>query len=351
MTNEILHCSTCFVTDRFPNAEIDEKLSCQWCRKSHPISNNLPSREIDYAGLEKIAQQIKAERTGKYDCVIGVSGGLDSSYMAYIAGKLMGLNALLVHFDHGFFHEQAQENLKVLSRDLKLDLRIYKSGKHWEKHFIKAFTKAFEHSNCYWGICTLCHYMLPATIVKIGVAEKVEYLMSHTNKYELSLRVPRETKLRAVLKSFSKGGIVHLPKTLYYLVLAYYYLLRIKFEFYLPPLKNIFRSAPKKPFKVVNLSRYVPWNTQEMINNLTRDTSWKLPDHPNIGMRFDCLIEESFINKTYKQATGSTVHEIIANNLIYDGVKTKNELAPAVEYYDSTIDYHIEEAKRRLSIG
>lgn len=351
MENKLANCQTCFVTDQFPNAKIDDTGHCQWCRSASVFETSNSSQEIDYVGLEKVAQEIKSNRTKKYDCIIGVSGGLDSSYMAYIAGKIMGLNALLVHFDHGFFHEQAQENLKVLSRDLKLELRIYKSEKHWEKRFIKAFTKAFEHSKYYWGICTLCHYMLPATIVKVGIAEEVKYLMSHTNKYELSLRVPRETKLRTVLKSFTKDGLVHLPKTLFYLVLAYYYLLRIKFEFYLPPFKNIFRNAPKKPFKVVNLSKYVPWNTQDMINNLTRDTGWRLPDHPNIGMRFDCLIEESFINKTYKQATGSTVHEIIANNLIYDGVKTKKELSPAVEYYDRTIDRHIEEAKKRLSIG
>lgn len=172
--------------------------------------------------------------------------------------------------------------------------------------------------------------------------------MSHTNKYELSIRVPKETKIKAMLKGFIKGGLTHLPKTILYLLQAYYYLFRIKLEFYTPPLKNIFRSAPKKPFKTINLSNFVPWDSQRMIEDLTRDTAWRLPKHPNIGMRFDCMIEESFINTTYKQVTGATVHSIIANNLIYDGVLNKTELSSAIDYYDEAVDSMIIEAKGRI---
>ncbi len=348
MSRYISQCNSCFVTDQFPNAEIDENKTCQWCRSNPILSDSSTSAEIDYEGLENISQKIKANRTGKYDCIIGVSGGLDSSYMAYIAGRMMGLNALLVHFDHGFFYDQAHKNLELLAKDLNLELRTYKSKNGWEKKFVKAIVNAFEHSNYYWGICTLCHYILPASIVKVGVAEGVKYYISHSNKYELSLRVPREVKLKAMWGGLVKGGIIHLPKTFLNLLLALYYLLRIKLEFYVPPFKNIFRSAPEKPFKNINLSKYVPWDTPKMIADLSRDTGWRLPDQPNIGMRFDCLIEDSFINKTYKQATGSTVHAIIANNLIYDGVKTKAELATAVEYYDDVIERQVEEAKSRI---
>ena len=331
-------CTTCFVTSYFPDADIDETGQCQLCRGEGAVKSPSQNNEIKYPELMALADSIKNDRNSKYDCIIGVSGGLDSSYMAYIAGKLMGLNALLVHYDHGFYYDRPKENLKALAEDLGLELRIYRSEKAWDKKFVQAIMKAFEQSKFYWGICTFCHYILPAVLVKVGMAESIKYYMSHNNKYELSLNVPKQVKRDAMLKSVFGSRLKHLPKTLFYLILAQYYLIRLKFEFFVPPIKNIFRGAPKKPFKTINLTKYVPWDIKQMIENLTRDTGWRLPDHPNLGMRFDCMIEDSLVDLSYKKATGSSVHGIIANNLIYDGVKEKKELIPVVTYYDNNIE-------------
>jgi len=336
------------MTSEFPDAQIDESGQCQWCRskmKEGPI-DNFPG--IKYAELMAVADRIKKEHTGKYDCIIGVSGGLDSSYMAYIAGKIMGLNALLVHYDHGFFYGKAKENLEALARDLNLELRVYKSKEGWDKRYVKAFIKAFSKTKFYWGICTACHYILPATIVKVGLAEGIKFYMSHSNKYELSLKVPRQTKLKAMVRGIMHAGIFRIPATIFYFMLAQYYLLRLKLEFYTPPLKNIFRGAPQKPFKTINLTKYVPWDIKQIVADLTRDTGWRLLQHPSLGMRFDCMIEDSYMNKAYKQATGATVHTIIANNLIYDGIQNKLALTPVVMHYDTIINDRIEEVRERI---
>ena len=55
-------------------------------------------------------------------------------------------------------------------------------------------------------------------------------------------------------------------------------------------------------------------------------------------MRFDCKIEHAFVNHTYKKATGFTQHAIICNNLIYDKVYVKEQLAKAIEHYDDLIE-------------
>lgn len=290
-----------------------------------------------------VAERIKEERTGKYDCIIGVSGGLDSSYMAYIAGKVMGLNALLVHYDHGFYYKRPKENLAALAKSLGLDLRVYRSVKDWDKRYVRAILKAFSKSKLYWGICTFCHYILPATIVRVGVAEGIKYYFSHSNKYELSMRIPKEVKIKAVAKGVVKAGFQYVPMMVFHLLLAQYYLLRLKLEFFTPPINNIFRGAPRKPFKTINLTKYVPWDIKRMIKDLVRDTGWQLPDHPSLGMRFDCMIEDSLINLSYKKVTGSTVHSIIADNLIYDGVAIKTDLTPIVKHYDDIINTRYED--------
>lgn len=323
---------------------MDASGKCQWCRKSQVPSAG-ESFVINKSELLAMAERIKGARTGKYDCIIGVSGGLDSSYMAYIAAKYMGLNALLVHYDHGFFYDDAHENLQALAKDLHLDLRVYKSARNWDKRYVRAIVSAFSRSGYYWGICSLCHYILPAAIIRIGLAEGIPYYLSHSNNFETSLGVSGQFKLKAMLQGVLAAGILHLPGTLFNLLLAQYYFLRIKLEFYIPPIQNLFKRSPCRLLNTINLTRYVHWDIERMVADLSRDTGWTLPAHPTLGMRFDCMIEDSYLNATYQRATGLTVHAIIANNLIRAGVKSKTALAPVVEYYDNTIQERITKVK------
>ena len=348
MSDRYQICKTCFVTSQFPNSNINETGQCQWCRSNDIEKKLFHDDGIKYDELMDLAEAIKKERTGKYDCVIGVSGGLDSSYMAYIAGKIMGLNALLVHYDHGFYYQRPKENLKALATSLGLEIHEFQSKKNWDKRFLKTFMKAFEKSKYYFGVCTFCHYILPAVIVKVGKEKGIKYYISHRNQYELSLKVPRKVKRDALLDSIFSNGIKQLPKTLFFLILATYCLFRLKIEYYVPPIKNLLKSAPKKTFKEINLSKYVPWKTERMVEDLVRNTGWKLPDHPNLGMRFDCMIEDSLMDLSYKKATGLSIHGIIANNLIYDGVKNKNDLIPAINYYNDNIEDAVLQLKKRV---
>ncbi|GAB1397067.1 hypothetical protein MASR1M65_18460 [Saprospiraceae bacterium] len=62
--------------------------------------------------LQEITEKIKSESKGqKYDCITGVSGGVDSTYVCYLAKKL-GLNPLIVHFDNGWNSQTANQNIQ-----------------------------------------------------------------------------------------------------------------------------------------------------------------------------------------------------------------------------------------------
>lgn len=75
--------------------------------------------------LERLVRQIKiAGRGKKYDCIVGVSGGMDSSYTAYIA-KQKGLRILAVHLDNGWNSEEAVQNIKYVTRRLEIDYESY----------------------------------------------------------------------------------------------------------------------------------------------------------------------------------------------------------------------------------
>lgn len=72
--------------------------------------------------LSRIAEKIKGNNPTGYDCIIGISGGLDSSYAAYVVKEIMGLKPLLYHVDAGWNTSQSASNVRKLANGLNLDL-------------------------------------------------------------------------------------------------------------------------------------------------------------------------------------------------------------------------------------
>ena len=116
-----------------PNIAFDEKGWCDYCKNYH--ENILPNWHTNEQGLQellKIAEKIKQKGKGKdFDCIIGLSGGLDSSYAVYVAKEIMGLRPLLFHVDAGWNTQQAVSNIEKLIDGLGLDL--YTEVINWEE--------------------------------------------------------------------------------------------------------------------------------------------------------------------------------------------------------------------------
>ncbi|MFC4209926.1 N-acetyl sugar amidotransferase [Pedobacter lithocola] len=110
------------------------------------VENILPNWHTDergYTQLMKVADKIKADGKNRdFDCIIGLSGGLDSSYCAYVAKEIMGLRPLIFHVDAGWNTDKAVGNIEKLVNGLNLDL--YTEVINWEE--IKDLQVAFLKS-------------------------------------------------------------------------------------------------------------------------------------------------------------------------------------------------------------
>lgn len=96
------------------------------------IEPNWHTDERGHKKLMEIAKKIKKEGEGKdFDCIIGLSGGLDSSYVAYVAVEVMGLKPLLYHVDAGWNTDKAVGNIEKIVNGLDLDL--YTDVINWEE--------------------------------------------------------------------------------------------------------------------------------------------------------------------------------------------------------------------------
>jgi N-acetyl sugar amidotransferase len=104
--------------------QFDENGRCDHCQNfNNNIFPNWHTGKKGLSELEKVAKKIKHEGVNKdFDCIIGLSGGLDSSYTAYIAKEIMGLRPLLFHVDAGWNTNQAVGNIEKLVNGLGVEL-------------------------------------------------------------------------------------------------------------------------------------------------------------------------------------------------------------------------------------
>ena len=137
-------CSNCIMDTSDPHIVFDDRGWCEYCNNfKTTIKPNWHTDAQGASALQQMADTIRAEAKEKdFDCIIGLSGGLDSSYAAYVAVKQMGLRPLLFHVDAGWNTDQAVGNIEKLVDGLGLDL--YTDVVNWEavKRMQVAFLRA-----------------------------------------------------------------------------------------------------------------------------------------------------------------------------------------------------------------
>ncbi len=117
-------CTNCIMDTSDPGITFDAAGVCDHCRNFYEIIE--PSWHTDERGaraLARIVEQIKRDGQGRdHDCIIGVSGGVDSSYLTYFAKAKLGLRPLIFHVDAGWNSQQSVNNIEKLIEGLGLDL-------------------------------------------------------------------------------------------------------------------------------------------------------------------------------------------------------------------------------------
>lgn len=123
IASEIKICSKCIYDERVSYISFDENGVCNYCHQLENLKNDYGTATTKgEKQFIKIIEQIKKDgKNKKYDCIIGVSGGTDSSYMLYLA-KQWGLRPLAVHYDNTWNSAIATENIRKVLTALDIDL-------------------------------------------------------------------------------------------------------------------------------------------------------------------------------------------------------------------------------------
>jgi N-acetyl sugar amidotransferase len=169
-------CTLCLMDTSDPAITFDDEGRCNHCR-NYPLKvTKLGDADARARRLAEFTSSIRSAGRGRpYDCVIGVSGGVDSTYVAYLV-KQLGLRPLAVHLDNGWDSELAVSNIqKVLER---LDIHLLTRVLDWD--VFRELQLSFLRASVSDAEIPTDH-AIGATLFETAVAHGIRYVISGAN--------------------------------------------------------------------------------------------------------------------------------------------------------------------------
>jgi N-acetyl sugar amidotransferase len=159
-----------------PDIRFDEKGICNYYYEYKVAAASLRTGEEGWRELESLAAGIKEAGKGlPYDCIMGLSGGVDSTYVAWLAKKL-GLRPLAVHFDNGWNSELAVMNIENIISRLGFDLYTYVIDWNEFRDLQLAYLRASVVD-----IEAITDHAIFATLYRLAGEKKIRYFLNGTN--------------------------------------------------------------------------------------------------------------------------------------------------------------------------
>lgn len=271
-------CTRCIMDTSDPEIYFDENGVCNHCHGFDELAKVqwFPNDE-GKPKLQTIMQKIRDEGKNKeYDCIIGLSGGVDSSYMAYKA-KEYGLRPLVVHVDGGWNSELAVKNIENICRTLDYDLHTHVVD--WEE--MRDLQVAFLKSGTANQDIPQDHAFF-AALYSFAIANNIRFVLNGSNIATESV-LPKawgynamDAKfLLAIHKQFGSRPLRSYP------VVSFF-----RRHLYFPYIKNMV---------VVKMLNYLPYNRDDAKKTLTEQLSWKDYGAKHYESRFTKFFQGYFL--------------------------------------------------------
>jgi len=299
-------CSRCVMDTTDSKISFDSQGVCDHCRTFE--TKVLPNWHTDERGqreLDDLTRKIKAAGQGKdFDCIIGMSGGIDSSYLTYIAKEQLGLRPLVFHVDAGWNSQEAVNNIERIVDKLNLDL--YTEVIDWPemRDLQLAFIKAgVSH------IDTPQDHAFFATMYKFAEEHNVKYILTGANLSTECIRNPIEwmyyqsdsIQVRDIHARFGSRPLERFPLTSIF-----------RHKIYLPYIKGI---------KVVRPLNSIPYIKEEAKQLLVDKFGWQPYPQKHFESRFTRFYEGFWLPKKF----GYDTRRVQFASLIVTNQMTRDE--------------------------
>jgi N-acetyl sugar amidotransferase len=299
-------CTSCVMDTTDSKIRFGSDGVCDHCTTfRRDIQPRWHTDERGRSSLEKIVAKIKKSRGKRdFDCIIGVSGGIDSSYLTYIAKAELGLRPLVFHVDAGWNSQEAVNNIAQLVEKLELDL--YTEVIDWAEMRdlqLAYFKSGVPH------IDTPQDHAFFATMYKFAEQHDIKYILTGANLSTECIRNPLEwmyyqsdsTQLRDIHRQFGTVPLTKFPLTSI-----------LHHKVYLPYVKRI---------RVVRPLNFVPYTKDQAITLLKEKIGWQPYPQKHFESRFTRFYEGYWLYRKF----GYDTRRVQYSSLILTGQMTRED--------------------------
>ena len=299
-------CQNCVMDTTDSRIVFDDKGVCDHCNSFY--RDILPNWHTDETGRRELAalvDRIKAAGKGRdFDCIIGMSGGIDSSYLTYVAKEQLGLRPLVFHVDAGWNSQEAVNNIERLVDKLGLDL--YTEVIDWDEMRdlqLAYFKSGVPH------IDTPQDHAFFATMYKFAEQHDVKYILTGANLSTECIRNPIEwmyyqsdsIQLKDIHQRFGARPLTTFPTTSI-----------LRHKIYLPYVKGI---------RVVRPLNHVPYVKADAIELLVGKFGWQPYPQKHFESRFTRFYEGHWLPAKF----GYDTRKVQFSSLIVTGQMQRDE--------------------------
>lgn len=328
-------CSNCVMDTTDSAILFDSNGVCDHCRDFNDnVKPNWHTDERGHAELSRIIDDVrKAGKGHDFDCILGLSGGLDSSYMLHLLVKEYGLRPLVFHVDGGWNSDLAVNNIQMLVDKLGLDL--FTEVIDWED--MRDFQLAFFKS----GISQIDipqDHAFVATLYKFANKYNVKHIMNGGNISTECVRNPLEWLyygtdmwlINDIRKKFCTRPLANYP---FSSVLFH--------KFYLRYLRRV---------QVVRPLDYMPYSKEKAISTLQNEYGWRAYPQKHFESRFTKFFEGYWLPTRF----GYDTRKVQLSSLILTGQMTREEALEKLQvpaYDPDAIDDEFAYIAKKLGIS
>ncbi len=321
-------CTRCVMDESAADITFDASGVCNYCREFLQRSGGLihENAALRQSRLDNFISRVKAAGQGKrYDCVIGVSGGVDSSW-ALVQAVRLGLRPLAVHMDNGWNSELAQNNIANLVQRLNVDL--YTHVVDWPEY--RALMQAFFDANVVDVELLYDNAMLKVNYQQ-AAAHGVKFILAGTNEATEGMKIPAtwnwfkldKKNIMSIAARFSNVRVKTFPAIGVPGYLYYEYFRRVKW---------------------ISFLDFFPYNKGEVLDQLERDFGYKrypYKHYESIFTRFyqgyilprKFGIDKRRVHLSTLVAAGQMTREEAMENLQSPPYASEAELAQDIQYF------------------
>lgn len=269
-------CANCVMDTTDSKITFDSRGVCDHCNTFFKdIKPNWHTDELGLKSLMPVINEIKKEGVGKdFDCIIGMSGGIDSSYLTYLAKEQFGLRPLVFHVDAGWNSQEAVNNIEKIVDKLGLDLFTevidWTEMRDLQLSFFKSGVSHIDSPQ---------DHAFFATMYNFAEKYKIRHILTGANYSTECVRNPLEwmyyqsdsVQLKDIQSKFGTKPLINYPITSI-----------LRHKVYLRYIRKI---------RVVTPLNYVPYQKEEAMKLLAEKFGWLPYPQKHFESRFTKFYE------------------------------------------------------------